>query len=124
MPAPAKGRLVRCEALSELLAEAAEGRPVQGRSARSHVEHCLRCQADLAQYRRLHRGLRSLADRRMTTPGDWIEELLAALDEQSTGSTSGRLRRAAVLGGMAAVTAAGAASVLVLSTRSRRRLAG
>ena len=116
---------MRCEALAELLAEAAEGRPVQGRSARSHVEHCLRCQADLAQYRRLHRGLRSLADRRMTTPGDWIEEVLAALDEQSTGSTAGRaLRRAAVLGGMAAVTAAGAASVLVLSTRSRRRLAG
>ena len=112
---------MRCEALSELLAEAAEGRPVQGRAARSHVEHCLRCQADLAQYRRLHRGLRSLADRRVTTPGDWVEEVLAALDEQSAGSTAGRaLRRAAVLGG----TAAGAASVIVLSTRSRRRLAG
>ena len=31
---PARGQPVRCEALSELLAEAAEGRPVQGRSAR------------------------------------------------------------------------------------------
>ena len=74
----------------------------------------------------------------MTTPGDWIDEVLAALDEQSTGSTAGRaLRRAAVLGGMAAVTAAGAASVLVLqhpiapspgrlkpSSSSARRLPG
>ena len=116
---------MRCEALAELLAEAAEGQPVPDRAARAHVEHCLRCQADLAQYRRLHRGLRQLADRRLTPPSDWVEEVLAALDEASIGTTAGRaLRRAAVLGGMAAVTAAGAASVLVLSTRSRRRLAG
>jgi len=115
---------MRCDALSEMLAEAAEGQPVSGRAARSHVEHCLRCQADLAQYRRLHRGLRSLADRRASLPSDWVEEVLAALDEAGTESSAGRaLRRAAVLGGMAAVTAAGAASVLVLRT-SRRRLAG
>ncbi len=115
---------MRCEALGELLAEAAEGQPVPDRAARAHVEHCLRCQADLAQYRRLHRGLRQLADRRLTTASDWVEELLAVLDEESTGTTAGRaLRRAAMLGGMAAVTAAGAASVLVLRT-SRRRLAG
>lgn len=116
---------MRCEALSELLAEAAEGRPVSDRAARAHVEHCLRCQADLAQYRRLHRGLRQLSDRRIATPGEWVDEVLGAIDEVNSGSTASRtLRRAAVLGGMAAVTAAGAASVLVLSTRSRRRLAG
>ena len=116
---------MRCEALSELLAEAAEGHPVSSRSARAHVEHCLRCQADLAQYRRLHRGLRQLSERRLSTSAEWIEEVLAAIDEANSGSAAGRaLRRAAVLGGMAAVTAAGAASVLVLSTRSRRRLAG
>ena len=115
---------MRCEALGELLAEAAEGRPVTDRAARAHVEHCLRCQADLAQYRRLHRGLRQLHDRRVATPSEWVDEVLAAIDEASTGSTASRaLRRAAVLGGMAAVTAAGAASVLVLRT-SRRRLAG
>lgn len=116
---------MRCDALSELLAEAAEGHPVPDRAARAHVEHCLRCQADLAQYRRLHRGLRQLADRRVATPAEWVEEVLAAIDEANRGSAAGRtLRRAAMLGGMAAVTAAGAASVLVLSTRSRRRLAG
>ncbi len=115
---------MRCDALTEMLAEAAEGQPVSGRAARAHVEHCLRCQADLAQHRRLHRSLRQLADRRVSAPADWVEEVLAALDEANTGSSAGRaLRRAAVLGGMAAVTAAGAASVLVLRT-SRRRLAG
>ena len=115
---------MRCEALSELLAEAAEGHPVPDRAARTHVEHCLRCQADLAQYRRLHRGLRQLADRRIATPAEWVEEVLAAIDEVNSGSSPSRtLRRAAVLGGMAAVTAAGAASVLVIRT-SRRRLAG
>ena len=115
---------MRCDALSEMLAEAAEGQPVSRRSARAHVEHCLRCQADLAQYRRLHRGLRQLADRRASLPADWVDEVLAALDDAGTESNAGRaLRRAAVLGGMAAVTAAGAASVLVLRT-SRRRLAG
>ena len=116
---------MRCDALTELLAEAADGHPVPDRAARAHVEHCLRCQADLAQYRRLHRGLRQLADRRVATPAEWVEEVLAAIDEANRGSSAGRtLRRAAVLGGMAAVTAAGAASVPVLSTRSRRRLAG
>ena len=100
---------MRCDALTEMLAEAAEGQPVSGRAARAHVEHCLRCQADLAQYRRLHRSLRQLADRACSAPADWVEEVLAALDEANTGSGAGRtLRRAAMLGGMAAVTAAGA----------------
>lgn len=115
---------MRCDALAELLAEAAEGQPVQGRVARAHVAHCLRCQADLAQYRRLHRSLRQLADRRVATPDEWVDEVILAIDADRSGSGPARaLRRAAVLGGMAAVTAAGAASVIVLRT-SRRRLAG
>ena len=81
---------MRCDALTEMLAEAAEGHPVSGRAARAHVEHCLRCQADLAQHRRLHRSLRQLADRRISAPADWVEEVLAALDEANSGSSAGR----------------------------------
>jgi hypothetical protein len=83
---------MRCDALTEMLAEAAEGQPVSGRAARAHVEHCLRCQADLAQHRRLHRSLRQLADRRVSAPADWVEEVLAALDEANTRRARETLR--------------------------------
>ena len=61
-----RSRACSVTTLAELLAEAAEGHPVPDRAARRHVEHCLRCQAELVQYRRLPPGAcASLADRRV-----------------------------------------------------------
>jgi anti-sigma factor RsiW len=90
--------------------------------ARSHVAQCLRCQAEMAGYRRLRRSMRSLAQSPVPFDPTLEHEILLALDRHD-----GRLSRrvpgyaAATLGGLAA-----AAGVIALATRQRRgpRLAG
>ena len=102
------------------------GNPVPGRAARATSSTACGARPTSAQHRRLHRGLRQLADRRVSAPGQsGSKRCSAAIDEANTsGRRPDALRRAAVLGGMAAVTAAGAASVLVLSTRRGAGSAG
>ena len=51
---------MQCEDIAEDLAAAAEGDTLLGRSQRRHVERCLRCQAEVVQYRRVLRAMRSL----------------------------------------------------------------
>jgi anti-sigma factor RsiW len=90
--------------------------------ARLHVAQCLRCQAEMANYRRLRRSLRALADSPVAVDPALEHDILLALDDHDD-----RLSRrvpgyaAATLGGLAA-----AAGVIVLATRQRRgaRLAG
>src|SRR5687768_16565867 len=55
-----KGPLMRCEDVALQLAEAADGSEMVDRSVLAHVEHCLRCQAEAVQYRRLLKALRHL----------------------------------------------------------------
>ena len=83
----------------------------------AHAATCLRCQADVAHYRRLVRDLRGLRGERLVPPQDGLAATLDALHHQP-----GR-RQAAYLGiGGAVATAAGAAAgVGVLVWRSRRR---
>src|SRR5205085_4785948 len=49
-----------CEEIAGALADYAEGVDTAPRDIRSHVETCLRCQAELVQYRRLLKGLHNL----------------------------------------------------------------
>jgi hypothetical protein len=108
---------VRCEHLADLLPGFDDGVPVQ-RRARRHVEHCLRCQAELVRYRRQRRALASLRAEVVSPPDDLLEHLVVDL---GPARRSGReRRRAAYVGGLAAATAAGVGGVLVLATRSRR----
>jgi hypothetical protein len=109
---PRCGDLVAVLAADDLLAP----------SARIHVAHCLRCQADLANHRRLRRAMRALADAAVPIDPALEARILVALDEHDARHA----RRvpgyaAATLGGLAA-----AAGVIALATRQRRgtRLAG
>jgi len=115
--------LLSCDDVADALSAAPDGAVSLDPPARRHVEHCLRCQAEAAQYRRLQRTLRALrGDLSEPAPG-LLDDLLAALDA-SARRGRGRLtgRRAAYVGGLAAATAAGVGGALVLASRTRRRL--
>lgn len=79
---------------------------------RRHVETCLACRSDLS----LLESLRDALDTHAGLPTDWIEEILARLPEPDAPAAGGTWwRRAAaclVTGTLAALTAAGAATVL------------
>ena len=114
---------VACSDLTEHLGGVADGTHDLSRRERRHVEACLRCQADLVQYRRLLRTLRSLRTEVLEPAPGLLADILATLEQAGErhairGVLNGR--RAAYLGGIAAATAAGAAGALVLAARNRR----
>jgi len=114
---------VLCDELAEDLAGLVDGSVRLDRSARRHVEQCLRCQAEVAQYRKLLRALRHLRHEWLTPAPGLLPEILLSLEEAGERHAVRSLltgRRVAYLGGIAAATAAGAAGALALSTRSRR----
>jgi len=105
-----------------------DGSVALDRRSAEHVQSCLRCQAELAQYRRLLRVLGTMRAQRADPPPGLLASVLARLEE--VGEAGARravltARRAAYLGALAAATAAGAAGALVLAARRRQvRLAG
>lgn len=90
---------------------------------RRHVETCLRCQADVVQYRKLFRALRSLRTEILQPAPGLVPEILANLEQAGERHAIRAVlhgRRAAYLGGLAAATAAGAAGAVVLASRNNR----
>ncbi|MDD9371814.1 MAG: hypothetical protein PV358_16970 [Acidimicrobiales bacterium] len=119
---------MQCEDLSMSLASTAEGEGHLSRLERRHVERCLRCQAEVVQYRKVLRAMRTLRTEVIEPAPGLLADILAGLEEAGErhavrSALSGR--RIAYLGGLAAATAAGAAGAIVFATRTRRtRLAG
>jgi hypothetical protein len=117
---------VRCEAIAESLPGAIDGTARLDRAERRHVEHCLRCQAELARYRKLLRALRSLRTDVGPVPDGLVDAIWTHVETAGErGAVRATLtgRRAAYLGGIAAATAAGAGAALVLARRARPALA-
>ena len=114
-----------CEDLLEVLpALVDDGATVSVVSApaRAHVAQYLRCQAELANYRRLRRSLRDLAESGVPCDPTLEHEILLTIDEFD--ARNGRRvpgYAAATIGGLAA-----AAGMIALATRQRRsgRLVG
>jgi hypothetical protein len=121
---------MQCDDVAELLSDAADGSMMLDRAERRHVDRCLRCQAELVQYRKLLRALHNLRTEVLEpTPGllaDVLAHIEAAGERRAVRSmVSGR--RAAYVGGIAAATAAGAAGAILFASRARKskvRLAG
>jgi hypothetical protein len=90
------------------------------RRIREHVGECLRCQAELARYRRLIRTLKSLHGEDVMPPVDALPALLAEMEASGTAG----LGRAAIVGAYISGVAVATAAAGVLVWRSRRRLAG
>lgn len=116
---------MQCDELTELLAASADLRELSDRRARRHIESCLRCQAEVAQYRKLIKALRSLRDELVAEPTGLVGGILVRLEEagerQAVRSLLAGHRR--YVGGIAVATAAaGAGAVVLLVSRSRRKL--
>lgn len=90
--------------------------------AAAHVAQCLRCQAEVANYRRMRRVMRSLAEHHDVEAPDLEHRILVALDDaDGTPGTRVPAVAAATIGGVAA-----AAGVIAFAVRHRRvvRLVG
>ncbi len=115
---------MRCDLIAESLAGAVDGTTNLDRTDRRHVEHCLRCQAELAQYRKLLRAMQSLRIEGVAPPAGLVGSVLAhveAAGERRAVRATLTGRRVAYLGGIAAATAAaGAGAAIVLVSRGRR----
>lgn len=116
---------MQCDQLADQLSDAADGTVLLDGAARRHVDHCLRCQAELVQYRKLLRALRAIRTEVLEPAPGLLPEILANLEEAGERRALKSLvsgRRVAYLGGLAAATAAGAAGAIVLTARNRRRM--
>lgn len=116
---------MRCEDVAALIPALVDGPSEDATLAvTEHVESCLRCQAELARYRRLLRTLQLLRTRYVDPAPGLLGETLAALEDAAERRAirsilSGRrLAYAGAIGGTAVATAATAA---VLIARSRRK---
>jgi hypothetical protein len=114
---------MRCEEIAGLLPGVADGTSELGDAARWHVERCLRCQAELVQYRKLLRALRTLRTEVLDPAPGLLSDILATVSEAGERHAVRQLlsgRRVAYVGGIAAATAAGAAGAVVLASMTRR----
>lgn len=114
---------MRCEDINDHLSAAADGSALLGPDQRHHVERCLHCQAELVQYRKLLRAMRSMRTEVLEPAPGVLSEILASLEEAGERRAIRSLiagHRAAYLGGLAAATAAGAAGAIVFASRARR----
>ncbi len=113
-----------CEAVAELLPGVVDGTTTLDRADRRHVERCLRCQAELAQYRKLLRAMRGLRVATVPEPTGLVTDVIAHLEaagERSAVRAALTGRKVAYLGGIAAAaTAAGAGAAIVLVSRGRK----
>ena len=65
-----------CERIADSLPEAVDGTDGLGPAERAHVETCLRCQAELVQYRKL---LRAMHTQPHLDDGELVAEVLARM---------------------------------------------
>jgi hypothetical protein len=123
-------RRISCEDVAAALPGIVDAGEPAERPIQQHVASCLRCQAELVQYRRLLRALRQVRTEYLQPAPGVLSGILAGLEEAGERGAIRSLlsgRRAAYLGGVAvAATAAGAAGTIVLVSRARKgvRLAG
>jgi anti-sigma factor RsiW len=117
---------VQCDQIAELLPQIVDHHERADAGVVRHVDSCLRCQAELAQYRRLLRALHQLRTEVLEPAPGTLPAILARLESVGErGAVRSLLsgRRAAYVGGLAVATAAaGAAGAIVLAGRGRRKM--
>jgi hypothetical protein len=113
-----------CASVAAALPGIVDGVAVADLELRRHVETCLRCQAELAQYRKLLRALHQLRTEVLEPAPGLVSDILASVQAAGERRAMRFLltgRQAAYVGGIAAATAAGAAGAIVLASRARHR---
>lgn len=114
---------MQCEEISDRLPGIVDGADEADRAVLTHVDGCLRCQAELVQYRRLLKSLHQLrTDVLEPAPGllaDVLAHVERAGERQAIRSLLTGRRAAYGVGIAAAATAAGVGAIL-LSNRARK----
>ena len=114
---------MRCDEIDIQLSEVAAGNVTLPRASRRHVEGCLRCQAELVQYRRILAALRAMRTEVLEPAPGLIADILTQIEVAGERTAIRSLlnnHKAAYLGGLAAATAAGAAGAILVASRNRR----
>jgi len=120
---------MQCEEIALLLPAAVDGAAPVAAPVQRHVESCLRCQAEVARYRRMLRGLQLLRTQFVAPAPGLLAQTLSAIGEASEQRairsilTGRRLAYAGAVGGAIAAATATAAAVAVHRTRRRTSLA-
>ena len=114
---------ITCDSVSALFPAVIDGNERADRRVRRHVESCLRCQAELVQYRKLLRALHQLRTEVLEPNPSVLAGVLAGLEQAGERGAIRSLlsgHKAAYIGGLAVATAAaGAARSIVLLSRRR-----
>ena len=113
---------MRCEDVSQALPEIVDGAATADLALRRHVDTCLRCQAELAQYRRLLRSLHQLRTEVLEPAPGLLSDILAKVEQAGERRAIRSLltgRRVAYAGALAAAATAGAAGVVLLARHRR-----
>jgi anti-sigma factor RsiW len=113
----------RCEEVADALPAILDNRRHAGRGVIDHVEACLRCQAELARYRRMLRLLHQLGEESIELPAGALREVLdsvgrAAKRQAIRSALTGR--RLAYASGLVGAIAAGIGAVALTRSRSTR----
>ncbi|MBM3659937.1 MAG: hypothetical protein FJW95_10615 [Actinobacteria bacterium] len=115
----------QCDEIAVLLPQVVDSAEPVALPVQRHVESCLRCQAELARYRRMLRGLQLLRTQYFEpTPGllaGTLATITAAGERRAVTSvlTKKRLAYAGAVAG--AVAAAGTTTVALVVARAKRR---
>ena len=113
---------MRCDELSLELAGAADDATPLSVDAARHVGQCLRCQAELAQYRKLLRALSSLRGAHVLPEPDLLDVVLDSVSPLApVHRINRRSRRKAVIGAAAAAASVSAAGAIVLASKLGQR---
>ncbi len=116
---------MRCEDVALALPGAVDANEAVSLPVQRHVQECLRCQAELARYRRMLRGLRLLRTQYLEPAPGLLAQTLASISEATerraiTSVLTGR--RVAYAGAIVgALAAAGGTAAMVYVRRVRRR---
>jgi hypothetical protein len=118
---------VQCDEVAELLPGIVDGGQIADRRIQRHVDSCLRCQAELVQYRKLLKALHLLRTEVLEPAPGLLTDILAGLEAAGERRALRSLlngRNAAYAGGTAAaLAAAGAAAAILLARRRSLALA-
>lgn len=117
---------VSCDEVADALPAIVDGMEVADLEVQRHVAACLRCQAELVQYRKVLRTLHQLRTEVLEPAPGLLPDILAGIQAAGERRAIHHLlngRRVAYVGGIAAATAAGAAgAILANRARHHRRL--